>query len=164
LTPIEDLGHADELAVEAEQRDGQDRARPETGALIDLAVEALVGVGVGDVQDTAPLRALAGQPGIGRHADGRVGLGRRCRLAGGGGTREAVRHRGEELVALRVVLEHRRPLGVQRVAHGVEDHGEDLGEVRRRAQSPCHVEHALQRLSIELVAALDRDQGLRFDR
>ena len=53
---VEELEHADEPAQRAEHRDGQDRARAIAALEIDRRLEALVGVGVGDVERLAGLR------------------------------------------------------------------------------------------------------------
>ena len=61
---VQDLEHADELVLLVDQRQDERAARVELGAPVHVAVEARVGVAIGDVDDDALLRARAHEAGI----------------------------------------------------------------------------------------------------
>ena len=66
---VQHLDHAETLAGAVDQRHAQHVARAEARRQVDRAVEARIGVGVGNVQHLARAERRADEPGAGRNAD-----------------------------------------------------------------------------------------------
>ena len=135
---VQDLQHADQLVLVADQRQAQHAARPVAALAVHLRVEARVLIAVRHVDQSARLGALAHDAPVRRYAD-------RCEAGG---------HLEYELVRGRVVQEDAAALGVQDLARGVDHRREHGIQVVRRGKPPRDLEQLL-----ELVRAQSRPRS-----
>ncbi len=137
---VDSLDHADELVVEADQGHGHQAARAVAGLAIDVAVEAHIGVGVGDVDGLPAGGGGAGDAPVGREADGLALV------------RVLV-----QLVAGRVVEKERRPLRLEGLLKGAEDELQQVVQVQGAGQGARDLQQGLHVLDLLLGAG----EGLR---
>ena len=145
---VQHLHHADQLRTVVHQRQRDAAPGVETGAGVDLAVEARVGITVGHVDRDTVTGAGADQ----------AGAHRQSHLAQIGG------HFEHQLVPHLVEQPHRRPFGTQHAARGARDGGQHRTQVERGRQRPGDGQHRLQvqlqqRLATGLVCH-DSGRGL----
>ncbi len=103
---VEDLKDSDECAVKIHQRGREDVPSAIAGFFIDFAVEAGIGVGVGDVDDLQGHGGRSGQALVGGEPQFPRSFG----------------DAGEEFMAGFVVEENGGPFGVEELHGGIDDH------------------------------------------
>ena len=129
---VQNLQHADQGILVADERNRQHAARPVAGLPVDIAIETRVGIAIRDVDDLPGLRRFADNALVGRDADG-IEVG------------------ADKFVTDRVVQEHGAAIGMQHFARCVDNFGQHGVEIEGRGQLARHLEDLAQCLGIARV-------------
>ena len=130
---VEQLQHADRGVVVAREADGEHAPRAKAAGAVELGIEAVVGVGVGEVLEPAGPGHVARDAAARRKPD----LGDR-RVGDPG------RDPAAELVGVLVVEKHRRPLAVEQGRGGIHDRRQHGVEVDGGPEPAGHGEEPLE--------------------